>query len=303
MTEPEPYSSAAGVEAAIKDAAKKASAVDPSLTVGERIRLAHFGRFLSRVFSEGADSEWLLKGGTGMLARVPSTRATLDIDLYRAGFTLDQALADLRRLAAVDLGDHFRFVYSGHVESIGGEEQPYTDGYRADFDVYIGAQKKSSLHVDLAIGAGLTAPVTTTTPASELNLPRLVSHDYRLYPVVDQIADKVCATMMTYGGRPSSREKDLVDLVVLATTQDVDGSGLAVAIASEARRRSMEQFTALVVPANWGRSYARMAKSVPYCADYPQVEQARELVSRFIDPTLDHSADHKRWTPEQRKWT
>ncbi len=302
MAEPEPYSSAAGVEAAIKDAAKKASVVDPSLTVGERIRLASFGRFLSRVFSEGADSEWLLKGGTGMLARVPSTRATLDIDLYRGGFTLDQALADLRRLAAVDLGDHFRFVYTGHVDSIGGEEQPYTDGYRVDFDVYIGAQKKSGLHVDLAIGAGLTAPVTTTTPASELSLPRLVSHEYRLYPVVDQIADKVCATMKTYGGRSSSREKDLVDLVVLATTQDVDGSDLAVAIASEARRRSMEQFTTFVVPANWGRSYARMAKSVPYCAEYRTVDAARELMVSFIDTVLDGTATARSWLPQQRAW-
>lgn len=40
------------------------------------------------------------------------------------------------------------------------------------------------------------------------NLPRLVSHAYRLYPIVDQIADKVCATMQTYHDRPSSREKD-----------------------------------------------------------------------------------------------
>jgi hypothetical protein len=49
----------------------------------QRIRLEHFNRFLSRDFSEGPDSEWVLKGATGLLARVPSTRATLDIDLYR----------------------------------------------------------------------------------------------------------------------------------------------------------------------------------------------------------------------------
>lgn len=46
-----------------------------------------------------------------MLARVPSTRATVDIDLYRSGYGLDEAVADLRRLAERDLGDHFRFVY------------------------------------------------------------------------------------------------------------------------------------------------------------------------------------------------
>ncbi len=106
MTEIDPYLTPAGVEAAIKDAARRAYAVDPSLTVGERIRLEYFRRFLSRIFSEGENSEWVLQGGTGMLARVPSTRSTLD--LYRRGFTLAQALADLRRLAQLDLGDHFR---------------------------------------------------------------------------------------------------------------------------------------------------------------------------------------------------
>jgi hypothetical protein len=197
LAELEPYPSAAGVEAAIKDAARKAAAADPSLPVNERIRLEYFNRFLSRVFSEDDGSEWLLKGGTGMLARVPSTRTTLDIDLFHNGFTLDQALADLQRLAELDLGDHFRFVYRRHETSIGGEEQPYTDGYRVAFDVYIGAKRKFVLNVDLAIGAGLTASVTRMEPVNALNLPRLVHSEYRLYPVVDQIADKVCATMMT----------------------------------------------------------------------------------------------------------
>jgi len=175
----EPYPTAAGVEAAIKDAAKTAAAADPSLTINERIRLEYFNRFLSRVFSESTDSEWLLKGGTGMLARVPSTRTTLDIDLHRDGFTLAQALAELRRLAEIDLGDHFRFVYAGHEDSIGGEEQPYTDGCRVAFDVYIGVKRKTTLYVDLAVGAGITAPETTSDPASALHLPRLINSAYR----------------------------------------------------------------------------------------------------------------------------
>ncbi len=241
MTDDEPYSTAAGVEAAIKDAARKAAAADPSLNINERIRLEYFNRFLSRVFSEGNDSEWLLKGGTGMLARVPSTRTTLDIDLYRSGITLNQALTDLQRLSKVDLDDHFRFPYADHEQSIGGDKQPHTDGYRVAFEVFIGPRKKSTLYVDLVVGAVLTAPASTMDPANALNLPRLVSHEYRLYPVVDQIADKVCATAQTYRDRPSSREKDLVDLVVLAVTQDVDGSGLAVAISTEAQRRLMDR--------------------------------------------------------------
>lgn len=69
MPEIQPYPISAGVEAAIKDAAKKAAVADPSLDTNERIRLEYFNRFLSRIFSEGDSTEWVLKGGTGMLAR------------------------------------------------------------------------------------------------------------------------------------------------------------------------------------------------------------------------------------------
>ena len=303
MTEIDPYLTPAGVEAAIKDAARRAHAADPSLTVGERIRLEYFRRFLSRIFSEGESSEWVLKGGTGMLARVPSTRSTLDIDLYRRGFTLTQALADLRRLAQLDLGDHFRFVYTRHTDTIGGDDdQPYIDGYRVTFDVYVGVQKKGALHVDLAIGAGLTGPVTTLEPAGALPLPRLTSNPYRLYPVVDQVADKVCATMKLYNGQPSSREKDLIDLVVLAVTHEVDGTSLAHAIAQETARRQMEPFTGFVIPRQWGRAYRNLAKGVKYCANYQTVDQARDLVTGFINPALNGTVDNMTWVPEQRGW-
>lgn len=177
-----PYPTPAGVEAAIKDAAKRAASADPSLTTNERIRLAHFDRFLSRVFSEGENSEWLLKGGTGMLARVPSSRPTLDIDLYRDGFILDEALADLRRLAAIDLGDHVAFVYVGVKEVAIGDAQPYTEGYHVTFDVLIGPKRLGKSGIDLVVGAGITAEATTAEPANRLDLPRLVSNPYRLYP-------------------------------------------------------------------------------------------------------------------------
>ena len=255
------------------------------------------------MFSQAEDSEWVLKGGTGMLARVPSTRATRDIDLYRRGFSLTQALEDLVRLAAIDLGDHFRFQYVSHTPSIGNDTQPYTDGYQVRFEIFIGLSTKGSLQVDLAVGTGITGEVTTTDPANALELPRLVSHQYRLYPVVDQIADKVCATMTEYNERTSSRQKDLVDLVVMATTQDVDGTALRVAIITEARRRQMEAFDAFTVPPAWGAGYAKLSKPVPHCAGYRTVDLATELAKRLIDPALAGEVDGKTWSHETLAWT
>lgn len=302
MTEQVPYPTAKGVENAIKDSAKKAAAADPSLSVTKRIQLEYFNRFLSRVFSEGRRSEWVLKGGTGLLARVPTTRATRDIDLYRENLTLTQARDDLIRLAAIDLRDHFHFEYASHTDSIGNEAQPYTDGHRVKFNVSIGLASRGALQIDLAIGAGMTGEVVRAEPATALDLPRLTSLPYRLYPVVDQIADKVCATMTDYRDRTSSREKDLVDLVVLAVTHDIEGTALGVAIATEARRRRMPPFTNFTVPDTWGIGYTKLSKAVPYCAGYRTIEAASGLASSLIDPALSRTAEGKMWSHASRAW-
>ena len=108
--------------------------------------------------------------------------------------------------------------------------------------------------------------------------------------------------MQTYHDRPSSREKDLVDLVVLAVTQNVDGTALGLAISTEARRRLMEPFDYFVVPNDWGRRYSKLAKPVPYCADFGSVDLARQLVAQFIDPVLAGSAMGRAWSPRDRAW-
>ena len=46
------YTTPRAVEQALKQAARNASKLDPSLSVHDRIRLAYFDRFLARVFSE-----------------------------------------------------------------------------------------------------------------------------------------------------------------------------------------------------------------------------------------------------------
>ena len=298
----EPYKSAAAVEAAIRDAARRAFAADKSMSTQDRIRQEYFRRFLSRVFSDHQDSEWLLKGGTGVLARVASGRRTTDVDLFRANYTLDGALAELIRLAAINLGDYFRFVYTKHRPVLGGDQQARTEGYGVEFDVYIGADRKEALHVDLVVGVIVTDEVTVAAPANRLDLPRLPSNDYRLYPVVDQIADKLCATMADYNGRPSSREKDLVDLVVLARTQRVNADALRRAINAETGVRSLPVFTELAIPPTWGAAYSRESKDVPYCVDYRTVELAGELMRAFIDPVLRGDASGRTWSPESLAW-
>ncbi|MFI7067957.1 hypothetical protein ACIBL3_43675 [Kribbella sp. NPDC050124] len=76
MTEHGGYADWRSLELAIKDAAKKAARqAGPGVnaaSVDAQIRQARFDRFLTRVFAEGEQSEWLLKGGMSMLAPCPA---------------------------------------------------------------------------------------------------------------------------------------------------------------------------------------------------------------------------------------
>ena len=297
----ESYHDWRAVEMAIKDAAKAASLADPSRQVGDLIRQTHYDRFLCRVFSEGGASEWVLKGGTGMLARLPNARRTQDADLYLDGYDKDRALADLRRLAVTDLGDFFRFVYKEHHAILTDDLQPYADGYRVVFDAYLGTKALDPMKVDLSAHVGATENLTVTEPANRLVLPKLPSFPYRLYPVANQIADKVCATLTVHDGRPSSREKDMVDLVVIACTQVVRADDVHAALLREAAMRQLALPKTFTVPAHWGRGYTKAARDTPAAAH--SIVGAKMLIASFIDPLLAWTVTGLIWTPDTMTWT
>lgn len=296
-----PYTSPAAVEAAIRTAAREATRHDPTLSVQERIRLEYFHRFLCRVFTPPRHTHWLLKGGAAMLARVPSTRATTDVDLLNRSDSLWAALAELRAVTQVDLGDFFRFDYVGHTDSVGAG-QPYVHGFRVGFDVLIGAAKKDRLNVDLMVGSVTTAPPDIMTPVYALALPRLTHNPYRLYSVADQVADKVCATVSTFDGNPSTRVKDLVDLVALALTQPMQSEALQTALRRESSARGLQLPPIFTAPANWAVTYRQLASRVPICVDHLDLTAAEALVQRLLDPVLSNDHHNRLWLADPPDW-
>ena len=300
MTEAKPYRTGVAVERAISDAARRAST--PERDTNRLMREAVFDRFLCRVFAEEGET-FVLKGGTGMLARIPTARTTRDIDLAAMERTLDAAIVALRAAALIDLGDHFRFEYRRTEALLEGEGQPYTDGAQVRFDTYIGAAKKDGVSIDLVLGHVPTTPPVTAAPANRLPLPRLQTHDYRLYPLVDQIADKMCACEGVYGlnEQPSSRVKDLVDLVLIATTQTVEGTDLIHAIRAERARRGLPARNTFTAPATFGRTWRTEAVkgNLPREID---LAAAVALASHLIEPALAATIVGRVWRPEHRRW-
>ena len=298
MSEDEYASSSAMWESAL--AQGRARARERGVDAQGLQRRLVYSRFLARVFAS-PDSPWVLKGGTAALMRVPTGRTTKDVDLLAQARDLPAAVAALRRLAAADLGDHFRFVPISERDNPGGAGQPNVTTRRVTFDAFCGTQRAlPSFGVDVVIGSLMTAAPDETVD-DPIPLRGITPPMVRLYPLVDHIADKLCATMTTYGSGASSRERDLVDLVVFALSQDVDGAGLTLAIHAEWANRELGGSPRFEPPAAWRTRFAPLARKTPACT-VVTFDEAVELVTEFLAPPMDRSAGHLRWVAAEGAW-
>jgi hypothetical protein len=122
-------------------------------------------------------------------------------------------------------------------------------------------------------------------------------------PLEQHVAEKVHAYTRTYGaGKPSSRVKDLVDLVLVASQASVQAGRLRRALETTFRHRSAQGLPTRIPepPPDWGPSYRRLATEVSID---PSVSAGHALARTFLDPILSTSVpDDEHWDPTQRTW-
>jgi hypothetical protein len=139
------------------------------------------------------------------------------VDIYRER-TRELAEADLREAASRDIGDWFSF-------ELGPRRPVATDAaLRIPVTAIVGTASWASFHVDL-VGSDLrmTGQPENVPPLARVLMPDIDQNGYRAYPLVDHIADKISAILQRYGEQelPSTRFKDLVDLVAIVTAVSV----------------------------------------------------------------------------------
>jgi hypothetical protein len=262
-----------------------------------------YDRLLSRIFTTDPD-HWLLKGATALLARLEGVaRHTQDIDLYRLSGDLAEAEAVFRECVTIDLGDWFRFeVNPGRLIAAQGAR-----ALRIPVIAYVGATAFADFHVDLVTDLMMTGIPEEVPPLVPIEVDGLTRVSYRAYPTADHIADKVCALVERHArasgiAEPSSRYRDLADLVSFAHNATVDAASLTVALRSEERRRGLVLPDHIAVPqvGGWPSGYARVARDAPGLAERDLVA-ALAIASRFLDPVLAGRAEG-RWDPEALVW-
>jgi hypothetical protein len=290
------YASPAAFRRALTDKLRGASR-SGQWSLSQLQRQISYDRLLERLYA--IDDGWVVKGATALLARGLGVRASIDVDVFRAA-ALEIAERELREAAALDLGDWFVFE-AGTAQQAGDG----TAGLRVPIRALIGPTDWARFHVDLAGNEMTMTGAPEQMPAlARVTMPAVEQNGYRVYPLVDHVADKIAATFDRYGKSrsPSTRYKDLVDLVAIASAASVEAPAQIVALRSEAKRRSIELPSGFEVPDPevWKRGYeAEAARSLLEVA--ATLEDALELMARFADPLLDGSA-RGAWEPGAGAW-
>jgi hypothetical protein len=271
-----------------------------------------YDRLLARAFSGPDADRWVLKGAGALLARLPDARHSRDIDLAygiadgrrvdtdtRVAVEPGEADEALRSAADRDLGDFFRFEIAKS-----SPLQEAAKGRRLHVVAYLGA-RYAAFPVDVVVGTAMTAVPEMARPLTPVQIDGLIRPDYRLFPLVDHIPDKLSAIVEKHdrGGvaRPSTRIKDLVDLALIAGSQRVDGAALALAIRIGFAHRAMRPPARFEVPdvQAWQLGYPAKATEAP--GALPGFQDAVSLVVAFLDPVLNGMAVAD-WNPATRSW-
>lgn len=209
-----------------------------------------YDRLLERLYA--VDEGWIVKGATALLARDLGVRASIDVDVFRAA-ALEVAERELREAATLDLGDWFVFEL-GPAQTAGHG----VPGLRLPIRALIGPTEWARFHVDLVGNEITMTGAPEEMPAlARVTMPDLEQRGYRVYPLVDHVADKIAATFDRYGKSrsPSTRYKDLVDLVAIATAASVAAKTQIAALHLEAERRDIDLPATFEVPdhGSWKR--------------------------------------------------
>jgi predicted nucleotidyltransferase component of viral defense system len=257
-----------------------------------------FDRLLARLRFLNEEN-FVVKGGVALEYRMPhSVRRTNDLDLAMHGFT--EARDALRAATSVDIGDHF----TTSIVKEPTADKPIIEGvasYRWGLHVNIGQKQFSYLTIDVGVEETSFRHPDTIEAPNFLAFAGLPPTSVRVIPVVYHLAEKLHAYTRTYAAnRPSSRVKDLVDMVLIASHNRIESDSLRNAIIDVFSSRASLEVPSRFIdpPAMWRDRYAALIKPIGIDTD---MAVGASIARELFDGALARH-DQCIWNPEKLRW-
>jgi predicted nucleotidyltransferase component of viral defense system len=257
-----------------------------------------FERFLARL-AASEPSGWVLKGAFALELRLGlRTRTTKDIDLGRADDE-EAATEHLNAAAGFDLGDFFDFEVRRTPaldDAVGFHAVRYT--VRAD----LAGRRFEQFPVDVAFSESPPIQAEPLVGANSLEFADVAGLQLPVVSLEQHVAEKLHAYTGTFGRdeRESTRVKDLVDLVLISESAEIDAKRLCHVLATTFEQRARQPLPDAIPPppSSWAKPYAVLAREVGVAVD---IEAGHAAAARLLDPVLRLEAGGH-WDPHARRW-
>jgi hypothetical protein len=236
-------------------------------------RRVAFERLLARLFAED-DPPWLLKGGYALELRLQDrARSTLDLDLSvpepgrlmhpafggKGDLIAGQIHERLQIVAECDLDDGFEFLIQlpKRASLPGG-------GIRCTVEARLAGRAFARFHLDVGFGDAVLDPPEWVVGSDLLAFVGVPAARVALYPLAQQIAEKIHAYTFPWEDRDNTRVKDLVDLVLLVQSESLEPKRVRRALVATYETRGTHPLPAKLPapPREWDEPYAALAKEL-----------------------------------------
>ncbi|MHB8692116.1 MAG: nucleotidyl transferase AbiEii/AbiGii toxin family protein [Solirubrobacteraceae bacterium] len=292
------YATAAAFRQALDDRLKT-EAARTGLPLARLRKQVAFELFLCRLVTV-APNRWVLKGALALELRLKATtRPTKDIDLGRDDDE-QAAIEDITAAQQLVLDDFFTY------NAIRTDEFDRTDEFAA-VRLHVTAQLAGRTFEQFTVDIGFTDSIPDTPDTIKtsdlLAFADIDPIELPVLPLAQHLAEKVHAYTCSYGtaGRPSTRPKDLVDILLISGSEPIDARALRNALeATFAERQRQELPSSLPAPpADWAAPYGRLAADVGV---EPELGAAFANAARFLDPILAGRSEGS-WDAERKRWS
>jgi hypothetical protein len=267
------------------DARLQLLAQERGVDVNRLRRHLTFQRILRRL-----DDRWVLKGGYLLEARLGGrARATKDLDL-----ALTQPVAELAAMLVEALaedvdGDGFAFLVAGARQHLADADALGGPGIRLSVTARLGGKDFARVRVDVVARpeevAGGTERVVLPVVVAE---PEWAPVTVQAVDLAQHVAEKFHAlSAIDVHPRPSTRVKDLLDVVLVLETGALDEGRLSERLVAVFRARDggPPPESLSDPPASWIADYAEMASHHDVAAKILEdaVATVRHLYRRSLD--------------------
>lgn len=275
------YATAAALRAALEQRLVT-EANTSGIDIARLRRRVTFERLLVRFALDGGE-RWVLKGGAAVEVRMTDrARTTKDIDL--AARHTEATDADVRE-ALIDVflsdpqGDFFEFrLDKFRAMGIHGAMGPV---WRASVDCRLDGRTFDHVVIDVVVRSSEVQRTESITLPGTLCFADLPTVEIVAVDLYQHFAEKLHALVRDYGDRPSSRVKDLADLILfidsgLEPTRELVSAVGDVFIARGCASAPVELSDP---PADWWARYAELAADLQLSA--PDVGAAMSTLRAF----------------------